>query len=37
MLTSPSLAAENKLRLAGALGTYAFGTALAVAAVVSIW
>ena len=33
MLSARSLAAESKPRLAGALGTYLFGTALAVAAV----
>lgn len=31
MLTAPSLAAEGKLRMVGALGTYAFGIGLAVA------
>jgi uncharacterized membrane protein YecN with MAPEG domain len=32
MVTTTSLAAEGKLRLAGAMGTYVFGVALAVAA-----
>jgi uncharacterized membrane protein YecN with MAPEG domain len=36
MLASPSLAAENAPRLAGAMGTYAFGLGLAIAAVASL-
>ena len=36
MLTAPSLAAEVPLRLVGALGTYLFGVALAVAAALSL-
>ncbi|WP_026877072.1 MAPEG family protein [Jiangella gansuensis] len=36
MLTASSLAAESTPRLAGALGTYTFGTALAVTAATSI-
>jgi hypothetical protein len=37
MLTADSLASETKGRLVGAIGTYAFGFALAVALVVSLW
>jgi uncharacterized membrane protein YecN with MAPEG domain len=36
MLTAPTLASPTALRLAGAMGTYLFGVALAVAAVLSI-
>jgi uncharacterized membrane protein YecN with MAPEG domain len=36
MLTAPSLAAEVPLRLFGAVGTYLFGVALAVAAALSL-
>jgi hypothetical protein len=36
MLTAPSLAIQSKTRLAGAIGTYFFGVALAVAAAVSL-
>jgi len=36
LLTSPSLAAPTKSRLAGAIGTYLFGIGLAVAAVSSL-
>ncbi len=37
MLTADSLASETKGRLVGAIGTYAFGFALAVTLVVSLW
>lgn len=37
MLTADTMAAVSKPRLIGALGTYVFGTALAVAALVSLW
>ncbi|WP_431676593.1 MAPEG family protein [Kitasatospora sp. KL5] len=37
MLTAPSLAARSGFRVSGAVGTYAFGVALAVAALASIW
>jgi uncharacterized membrane protein YecN with MAPEG domain len=36
MLTADSLASETKGRLAGAVGTYLFGLALAVALVASL-
>ncbi len=36
MLASKTLAAENTPRLAGAMGTYAFGLGLAIAAVASL-
>jgi len=36
LLTAPSLAAVTKARLAGAIGTYVFGVALAVAAGFSV-
>jgi hypothetical protein len=36
LLTTPSLATETKARLAGAVGTYLFGIALAVAAALSL-
>jgi uncharacterized protein len=36
MLTAPSLAAEVPMRLVGAVGTYLFGVALAVAAALSL-
>ncbi len=36
MLTTPSLAAEVPFRLVGAVGTYLFGVALAVAAALSL-
>lgn len=37
MLTASTLAAESTVRVTGALGTYAFGIALAVTAFISIW
>jgi uncharacterized protein len=36
LLTAPSMAAETPWRLVGAVGTYLFGVALAVAAVLSL-
>jgi uncharacterized protein len=36
MLTAPSLAMQTRARLAGAVGTYLFGVALAVAAAASL-
>jgi uncharacterized protein len=36
LLTAPSMAAETKARLIGAIGTYVFGVALAVAAGFSV-
>jgi uncharacterized membrane protein YecN with MAPEG domain len=36
MLSAPSLATESRWRLSGAIGTYLFGVALAVAAAVSL-
>ena len=36
MLTAPSLAMETRARVAGAVGTYLFGVALAVAAAASL-
>jgi hypothetical protein len=36
MLTARTLAAEGKLRFGGAMGTYLFGVALAVAALFTL-
>jgi uncharacterized membrane protein YecN with MAPEG domain len=36
MLSAETLAAENPVRLAGAMGTYLFGAALAVAALLTV-